>query len=190
MDVRISGLPPYGKTFVGLFCILVLVVLVWMTMLGFLHAGLNGYHYEDCLTDNTLKMEAMLATQKATVDPPWNDSGEVTENDSPLMPRDSGHLSNWHIFRNNLEWAIGHAGIQTLLFFALGLIFMFTAYSDKAKKRMYWTGFILITVHVIALSGCGFCLPANILVYTSGPLLLIVFAIMTIMILVNLKKKS
>lgn len=190
MDFRIHELPPYGKTFVGLFCILVLIVLVWMTMLGLLHAGLIGYHYEDCPTTNTLKMEAMLATQEATVDPLWDDSGEVLVNNDPLFQEKAGHLSNWHIFRDNLEWAIEHAGTQTLLFFALGLVFMFTTYSDKAKKRMYWIGFILIALHVIALSGCGFCLPANILVYTSGPLLLLVFAIMSIMVLANLKKKT
>lgn len=190
MELRIGDLPSYGKTFVGLFCILVLVVLVWMIMLGLLHAGLIGYHYEDCPSANTLKMEAMLATQKPAVEPPWNDSGTVVENDISLEPRSGAHLSNWHIFSDNLEWAIGHAGIQTMLFFGLGLIFTFTTYSDKAKKRMYWLGFILIVLHVIALSGCGFCLPANILVYTSGPLLLLVMAIISIMILANLKKNN
>jgi hypothetical protein len=190
MDVRVSDLPPYGKLFVGLFCILVLIVLVWMTVLGLLHAGIVGYHYEDCPTDNTLKMEAMLATQTPTVEALWDDSGKVIDIDDPLFHGQPGHLSNWHIFRDNLEWAIGHAGTQTMLFFALGLIFMFTNYSDKARKRMYWLGFNLIVLHVIALSGCGFCLPANVLIYTSGPLLLLILAIMTIMILASLRKKN
>jgi hypothetical protein len=189
MDSKLHDLPGYGKTFVGLFCVLVIGVVLWMSFLGLIHAGIIGYHYDDCPSDNVLQMEAMLAQDDHDDTSIWTDTTTIDQQKKAMTQAEQGRLNNWHRFRDNLEWALEHAGSQVLLYFAVGFLLMMTTYSDKAKKRLYWLGFFVIILHVIGMSGCGFCLPANIMIYTTGPLLLIIFLIISIMILVDLKKK-
>ena len=190
MDFKIGDLPPYGKTFVGLFCVLVLVVLICMTVLGFLHVCYSGYSGNGHTSASTIRMETMLAANEAVTDPVWNDSVRTKVVDDPVMPPAREESTFGMMLQENLEWAMEHVGTQALLFFALGFLFVGTSFSDSTKKRFFWISFVLIVLHVISLIGSGFCQPSNILLYTTGPLLIITFAIMTFMILAELRKKS
>ena len=190
MDFKIGDLPPYGKTFVGLFCVLVLVVLICMTVLGFLHVCYSGYSGNGHTSASTIRMETMLAANEAVTDPVWNDSVRTKVADDPVMPPAREESTFGMMLQENLEWAMEHVGTQALLFFALGFLFVGTSFSDSTKKRFFWISFVLIVLHVISLIGSGFCQPSNILLYTTGPLLIITFAIMTFMILAELRKKS
>jgi hypothetical protein len=183
MNFQINNLPVYGKTFVKLFCILVLIIIAWMTLLGLMYCGFIGTHDEQCVSESTVQMETMLAGGEAVTDSVWDDTTQAIDDEIVRQNADG-----WTRFQENVEWALEHAGTQALLFFALGFLLSGTAYSDKAKKSLYWLGFVLIVLHVVALSGHGFCTPANVLMYVTGPLLLIVFFIMDVMILSGLKK--
>lgn len=189
MNFQLSTLPEYSKTFALLFCLLVLGIIMWMILLGFMHAGILGTHNDPGLSENTVKMEGMLAESEGVTESVWDDTLGILAEDDEFEHAVDDLSDEWAMFQENVEWTLEHVGVQSLLFFAIGFLFMGTGIAGKTKKRIYWSGFVLIVLHMLGLSGCGFCTPANILLYVTGPLILVVFFAMTIMIMIGLKSK-
>jgi hypothetical protein len=97
---------------------------------------------------------------------------------------------SWSHFKANMEWSLAHLSTQALLYLAVGLLFMMTTYSHKLKKFFFWLLGILIGLHVLGIAGYGFCWPGNLFTYVPGPIIIVLFFIMSLMILINLGKKS
>ncbi|MEW5924838.1 MAG: hypothetical protein AB1746_12715 [Candidatus Zixiibacteriota bacterium] len=204
-DFNLTKLPPYGKLFVTLFCILVLFIVVWMTILGMMEARLIGdfsneeqaFEEYDAQADlNTIELD-----DKAVTAPDWSDSGEQEPIDSETLDdyeeyaedqvdEDEEALTFWEKFKENMEWAIEHLSTQTMIFFGLGLLFIFTTYSAGVKKFFLWFPALLIFLHALGISGYDFCWPAKFFIWVCGPLLLITLFIMSLMILTNVRKKG
>ena len=202
-DFNLTKLPSYGKLFVGLFGVLIIMVIIWMAVLGSMEAGMLGDDdeygeimepYEEY--DFEADIETIMADEQAVTPPDWADSGHQ----EPIEPEDIEEfedfaeeeyaLTFWEKLEENLEWAMEHLAAQALLFFAVGLVFIFTTYSAGTKRFFIWVLMLLIVLHILGMTGSGFCLPANILLWGIGSLLLVWLLIMDVMILVNLRKKG
>jgi small-conductance mechanosensitive channel len=202
-DFNLTKLAPHGKLFIALFAVLIIFVIVWMAAIVLMEAGILGDvgQYEEAVEpyeeyDFEADMETIMADEQAVSPPDWSDSGQQV----PIEPEDIEEfeeyaeeeyaLSFWEKLKENLEWAIEHLSSQALLFFTVGLVFMFTTYSAGTKKFFIWILMILIVLHVLGITGFDFCLPANILMWVFGPLLLVWLLIMDVMILANLRKRG
>lgn len=192
-DFNLAKLPPYGKTFVGLFACLVMVVIVWMMIVDLMEWEVLGEKAETFEEyDIAADMETIMADDRAVTPPVWSDSGQQ----EPIEPSDIERfkeaaepgMSFLSRFEENAGRALKHVSVRTLLYFAIGLMFMFTTVSPKAKKLFYWSLAILMILHFIGLTGRGFCWPADALIYICSPLILILLFAMAIVILVNMRK--
>jgi len=193
-EFSLAKLPSHGKLFVALFTVLFLVVIIWSAVVAALNAGLFGdfeyYGDYEAATD----FEAAMADSESVTAPDWADSGEQV----PIQPEDTLKFKEYEETRlpfairlkDNVEWALEHVSTQALLYFAVGLLFMFTSYGVKTKRFFFWTVSILIFLHVLGLTGHGFCWPANFLLYACGALILILMFVMGVMVLRDLKRKA
>jgi hypothetical protein len=111
-----------------------------------------------------------------------------------VIPLDQGNIDEPFVasetrLRHNLGLAHTHVNGQTLLFFALGAVFLFTSVKPKTKKIMLWLFGIAILVHAVGLSGQGFYSFFDDILAISGVVLLLLIAYMALMIYVDLGKK-
>jgi len=205
-EFNLTKLPPYGKLFVSLFCVLILFVVLWMSILGLMEARIIGaptYDEEEAFEeyDAQADLETIALDDEAVTTPDWSDSGEQKQIESEDIPEyeeyaeeqfseDEYALTFWEKFEENIEWSMGHLSTQTLLFFALGLLFIMTTYSAGVKKFFLWLLALLMILHTLGITGIDFCWPAQLLTWVGGPMLLIVLFIMDLMILVNLRQKA
>ena len=90
---------------------------------------------------------------------------------------------------HNVGLAHTHINGQTLLFFALGLVFLFTSVTPRIKKTVYWVFGVSILVHVIGLTGEGYYWLWDDLLAVSGVAILVVIIYMALLIYVDLGKK-
>jgi hypothetical protein len=95
-----------------------------------------------------------------------------------------GHL------RHNLGLAHTHVNGQTLLFFALGTVFLFTSVKLKIKRLVLWTFAACILAHAIGLSGEGYHWFFDDILALSGLVMLLLIAYMCLMIYVDLGRTS
>ncbi len=225
-DFNLSKLPGYGKLFVALYTLLVILVVIWMTILGAMEAGIIGdmgpyddemelageYEpYDDNEDEEAAAAEdydELLIEDSAVTPPQWGDSGEQEdiamadtemfagpEEEEEYEEEYEGYVEDeditfWLHFNENMRAAIEHLSSQAMLFFGLGIFFLFSGYSKGTKKLFFWILGILIGLHLLGISGQGFCWPADLLTYSAGPLILIGFFIMGIMILAGLGQKN
>ncbi|UCD93619.1 MAG: hypothetical protein JSU69_07555 [Candidatus Zixiibacteriota bacterium] len=202
-DFNLTKLPAHGKLFIVLFGILIIMVIIWMALIALMEAGMLGDfgQYGETMEpydeyDFQADMETIMTDEDAVTPPDWADSGRQ----EPIEPEDIEEfedfveeeyaLTFWEKLKENLEWAMEHLATHALLFFAVGLVFIFTTYSPGTKRFFIWVLMLLIVLHVLGMSGSGFCTPANILMWVFGPILLVWLLIMDVMILANLKKKG
>jgi len=198
-NIKLSRLPGYGKLFVALFTVLVILVVLWMVLLGAMESGIIGepvqrFDYEAAEEALDQEIEAIMADEQAVTAPNWTDSGQQ----EPITPEDEEifeeyaeeELPFWELFREKVGEGLEHISSQALIFFALGLLFLFTGYSIGIKKFFYWLLAILIALYAIGTSGHGFCWPADFLFYSACPLILIILFIMAIMVLKDLGRKA
>ncbi len=200
---RLSKLPKYGKTFVAAFALLLIGVVLWMVFLGAMESGMigtsdelagsdiiqEGAHQGEVEIPEEEAIEPLIEDSELVTAPNWSDSGEqrvITEADTSAFLDTEPAVPFRDAFESNLEWSMEHFASELLLFFAAGLLFLFTGYSDRLKRFLYiWLG-ILIFVHAIGMAGMGFCWPANAIMYVVGPLILLTFLVMAVMILKDL----
>lgn len=91
--------------------------------------------------------------------------------------------------RENVGLAHTHINGQTLLFFALGVVFLFTSVTPKVKKIVYWVFGIAILTHAIGLSGQRYHWFFDDILALSGVTIVVVIAYMAFLIFVDLGKK-
>ena len=114
---------------------------------------------------------------------------EVPEaSDSSALPVGSNepYVDGESHLRYNLGLAHTHVNGQTLLFFALGLLFLFTSVKPKTKRIVLWSFAACILIHAVGLSGQGFNWIFDDILALSGVVMLALIAYMCLMIYVDL----
>jgi hypothetical protein len=93
-------------------------------------------------------------------------------------------------FRRNLGLAHTHVNGQTLLFFAMGALFLFSSAKPRIKRTLYWIFGSAILCHVIGLTGRGYHWFFDDLLAVGGMAILACVVYMAIIIYVDLSKKA
>ncbi len=171
--IRISNLPPYAKLFVGLFTTLMLCVCAWAILILYVEKG-------------------MVAPQQV---PPYviepyglKDTSKVQEPKPEQKPEDTPEQTRRRL-KHNVKLAHTHINGQTLLFFAMGLVFLFTSVPSKFKKMVFWLFAVSVVVHNIGLTGENYHWVFNEMIIVSGILILVSIAYMALMIYIDLLRK-
>jgi len=111
-------------------------------------------------------------------------SGDMQEYEE-LYEEDSGeHL------RHNIGLAHTHISVQTLLFFAMGFVFLFTSVGPGLKKITLSLLAVSILVHAIGLTGEGFHWVFSAMLTVSGIVILVFLLYMALMVYIDLGRKS
>ena len=168
----ISNLPHYAKLFVGLFTTLMLSVCAWTILILYVQEGMIG------------EKEV-----PAYVTEPY---GEAEPADSPEDETENGETENGlsqKQFEHNVKLAHTHINGQTLLFFAIGLVFLFTSVKPKIKIATLWLFGVSVFVHAFGLAGQDFHWFYDDILAISGFLILGSIAYMAFVIYVNLFEK-
>ncbi len=215
---QLRNLPPYGKLFVGIFTSLMLLVCLWAVWIFYETKGKVGdndlplymqSHAE--LTDSAKAheelakdIEEIASDSEAVQAPIWDsiDAGEDLPLDSVEVARiamvaiaqqkaldDAHREEDSSQFRHNLGLAHTHVNGQTLLFFAMGFLFLFTSVAPRMKKIVLWSFGLCILAHTVGLTGQGYCWVYDDILSISGVLLLAIIAYMAFLIFVDLGKK-
>jgi hypothetical protein len=184
---QLRNLPPYGKTFVGVFTALMLCVCIWAVWIYTARYGrVDTEHLPAYLQKNDLKadIEELKHDSNAVMAPVWGDStaGEERPIDSATI--EAIKKQSLQVSKNSstdpdddLGLAHTHINGQTLLFFALGLAFLFSSATAKVKKIIYWLFGVLVVTHNLGLSfrSCGGVWGDLLAVSGVGMLLLIAY---------------
>jgi hypothetical protein len=93
-------------------------------------------------------------------------------------------------FRHNLGLAHTHVNGQTLLFFAIGAVFLFSSAKPKIKRTVYWILGPAVLAHAIGLTGRGYHWFFDDLLAVSGMAILACIVYMAIFIYVDLARKA
>ena len=214
---RLSDLPPFAKLFVAIFTLLMLLVCLWAVLIFYETKGKIGndalplyMQTDSVVTDSAAMSEEITqdiaeiaADSEAVQAPVWDSTqaGEEQPLDSAEVARiallamaqqqaadDAERTSTESRFRHNLGLAHTHVNGQTLLFFAIGVVFLFTSVAPKTKKIIYWVFGICIVLHAAGLTGQGYCWVWNDLLAITGVLMLVVIVYMALLIFVELGK--
>lgn len=216
---RLNQLSPTGKLFVALFTTLMLGVCLWAVWIYTAERGeIDPDHLPAYLIDESeeaveSEIEGIAADSESVRAPVWDsqqhgeeDPFDSTEIDSmmvragydaddyepgpemeavddDLMVADEDHL------KHNLGLAHVHINGQTLLFFALGAVFLFTSVSMKLKKIVLWFFAVTIVLHTVGLTGEGYHWVFDDMLAISGVLMLLLIAYMCLRIYVDLGRK-
>lgn len=92
-------------------------------------------------------------------------------------------------FRRNLGLAHTHVNGQTLLFFAMGAVFLFSSAKPKVKRIVYLIFAPAVLCHVISLTGRGYHWFFDDLLAISGMAILGSIVYMAVIIYVDLARK-
>ena len=161
-SIRLSNLPGYAKLFVALFTSLMLCVCFWAAWLYTVEKGE--------IDEDNLPVYLQSETQS---------SADADEHE---------HGDEHSDLRHNLGLAHTHINGQTLLFFAMGLLFLFTSVKPKIKKTVYWTLGLSVLTHVIGLSGEGYHWIFDDILALSGVVMLVTIVYMALLIFVDLAR--
>jgi hypothetical protein len=213
---RLSLLPRYAKVFVGIFTTLMLCVCFWAGWIFYLENGrvdesnLPAHILEQpSITGETSELETepeedieeILTDSSAVMAPIWDETnrGEEQRLDSAAMMQKmqdqqrqaerQQREADRPPLRENVGLAHTHINGQTLLFFAIGFIFLFTSVSTKIKIAMLSTFGSAIILHNIGLSGRGYHSAFDDILAVSGVLILFCIVYMALMIFAELAKR-
>ncbi|HVP07405.1 MAG TPA: hypothetical protein VMS71_06145 [Candidatus Acidoferrum sp.] len=92
-------------------------------------------------------------------------------------------------FRHNLGLAHTHVNGQTLLFFAIGFVFLFSSAKPKLKRILYWVFGVSVLCHAIGLTGRDYSWFFDDLLAVSGMAILGSIVYMAMIIYVDLGRK-
>jgi hypothetical protein len=207
-DLRpLSSFPPIAKLFVGLFTTLMLCVCLWAVWIYTIEKGEVDDDTAAALSAED-EIDAVASDSSVVLAPIW-DSGHAGAG----IPLDNGEIDTMEEFadlvegydgvgddqeyggdaeshiRHNLGLAHVHVNGQTLLFFALGGIFLFTSVKSRMKKAVLWTFAAVILLHTIGLSGEGHHWAFDDLLAISGVILLALIAYMCLTVFIDLGRK-
>lgn len=178
--IRLSELPGYARLFVGMVTFLMLAVTFWVMLIFNAEKGqLDTQNLPSYLSaEQEERIRESMPTDSASEKNGANTSDERIYGKSGK--------SKW---RRNLGMAHTHINGQTLLFFALGALFLFTSVSAGRKKMVYLLFSGSILMHAIGLSGEGFYSIFDDLLAISGFLILMAMLYMSLMIYIDLCRK-
>lgn len=114
----------------------------------------------------------------------------IVPDDDAFEDDDTIEYYDWkeHL-RDNVGLAHTHQNGQTLLYFVMGLLLLFTSIKNKQKKILLWVFGIIIFTHTIGLSGEGFHWFFDDLLAISGVGLLLVIPFICFVIFAELLKE-
>ncbi len=184
---QLRNLPAYAKTFVGIFTVLMLCVCVWAAWIYTARYGkVDTNNLPAYLQKSDLKadIDELNNDSDAVMAPVWGDStaGEERPIDSTTIEaikskatKDAKKSSTDP--DEDLGLAHTHINGQALLYFALGLVFLFSSATSKTKKIIYWAFGVLVVTHNLGLSfrSCGGAWGDILAVSGVGILLLIAY---------------
>jgi hypothetical protein len=203
----LSSFPPIAKLFIGLFTTLMLLVCLWAVWIYTVSKGEVDEHPVVKVLTPGEEIEAIATDSETTLAPIW-DTGHAGEPE----PFDSSRIDTMESMtdlangydgvgddneydgaaeshlRHNLSLAHVHVNGQTLLFFALGGVFLFTSVKPRMKKIVLWAFAAVIVCHTVGLTGEGYSSWFNDLLALSGVVLLAIIAYMALMIYVDLAR--
>jgi len=210
--MRIPNLPPYAKLFVGIFTTLMVLVCVWAVAIYTVEEGLEeeedpiGYFTGE---ESSVGVQAQRSDSDQTTEdtaavlaPVWDSAlaGREIPIDSlkssdTLLQRlievlSEGREEEEHEshLRKNIGLAHTHINGQTLLFFAMGLVFLFTTATPRNKKISLWIFGIAVALHAVGLSGEGYHWFFDDILTLCGVAILTVILYMALRIYVDLGK--
>lgn len=172
-NIKLSNLPSYAKLYVGLFTTLMLCVCGWAVMILYVEKGM----VEESQVPSYVKQPYGSA-----------DTLKVLEKKPEPKP-EQAPPSFQRRLKHNVKLAHTHINGQTLLFFAMGLVFLFTSARPKIKKLIFWVFAISIVIHNIGLTGENFHWLYYEMVAVSGVLILVCLAYMAVVIYADLLRK-
>lgn len=208
-DLRpLSSFPPIAKLLVGLFTTLVLCICLWAVWIYTVERGEEIEASAAASFTPQDEIDAIAADSEAVLAPIWDsghagqgiplDSGEIdTMEESADLVKGYDGIGNDQNYgeeaesqlRHNLGLAHVHVNGETLLFFALGAVFLFTSVTLWLKKLVLWVFAAMILANAVGLSGAGYhCIFDDILAL-SGVILLALIAYMCLMIYVDLGRR-
>jgi hypothetical protein len=202
-DLRLRNLPPYAKTFVGIFTALMLCVCLWAAWIYTARYGVvDTRHLPAYLTEtkNDVKQDIneLKSDSEAVMAPVWDakHAGEEQKIDSATLEAIKRRpLSNDDQFDRasdrdrNLGLGHTHLNGQTLLFFAIGLVFLFSSATPRTKKIIYWIFGAVVLTHNLGLTLRSYYSVFGDLLAISGILILLTIAYMAFVIFTDLAKK-
>lgn len=139
--------------------------------------------------DSTFAGEEAVA-DSATVAHEFEIADEQAAAEEKQVETESEYGSHHEHLRRNVGLAHTHINGQTLLFFTLGLVFLFSSATAKIKKIVFWVFGATILLHAVGLSGEGFGSFFDDILAVSGVAILVVIAYMALMIYVDLGRKA
>lgn len=205
----ISAFPPIAKLFIGLFTTLVLAVCLW--------SAWSFAVERSCCDDDEFaypltagdEIDAISGDSSAALAPIWdtNHAGEPEPLDSGVIDtmEDLADLVQGYDgvgndneyeeesrsqLRHNLGLAYAHVLGQTLLFFALGAVFLFTSVKSWLKKLVFWVFAVVIVISTIALTGRDFHWIFDDILGVSSVVLMALTVYMCVMIYVELGRRA
>lgn len=214
---RISNLPPAGKVFVGIFTALALCVCIWAVHISYLEKVAEGDEYAEFWMDYdegsgeaVAVAEQVLAEDPEAVHAPVWDSNQAGQEETLGVEELADELSEHaatteeydgdydeyagdemeNEYHENVGLAHTHINGQTLLFFAIGLVFLFTSASACLKKTTYWLFGLSVFAHAVGLTGEGYHWVFDGLVLVSGAVILVMIIVMAVIIFRDLGKSS
>jgi len=212
---RLWMLPHYAKVFVGLFTTLMLCVCFWASWIFYLE---NGRVAESNLPAHVIDQPSITGQTSEQEGEPEQDIEEILTDSSAVMAPiwdETHHGEEQHLdsadllkkmqeqeksaesqqreadrppLRENIGLAHTHINGQSLLFFALGLIFLFTSVSPKMKTAMVSIFGVAVISHNVGLSGRGYHPIFDDILAISGVLILFSIVYMALMIFAELAK--
>ncbi len=172
-NIKLSNLACYAKLYVGLFTTLMLCICGWAVLILYVEKGMVS--------------ESQVPSY---VKQPYGsvDSSKVLEKKPEQRPEQAPPSFERRL-KHNVKLAHTHINGQTLLFFAMGLVFLFTSAKPKIKKIVYCVFAVSVVVHNIGLTGDNFHWLFEEMVAVSGVLILVCIAYMAIVIYADLLTK-
>lgn len=164
-QARLQNLPSYAKLFVALFTTLMLCVCLWAMLILYVQQGM----IEAGTLPDYLKQETSTEVQRDN--------------------QKSEQRSSVEQFEHNVKLGHTHINGQTLLFFAMGLVFLFTSIKPKVKKLVLWTFGGSVLVHAIGLTGQNYHWFFDDILALSGVSILVTISFMAFMVFADLAKK-
>ena len=201
---RLRNLPPYAKTFVGIFTALMLCVGIWAVwVFSARYGGVDQDNLPAYLRQNSNDLrsdiEELQADSSAVMAPVWDkkqagreqkiDSATLSAIEHRKIPKDVSRYESGGDTDRDLGLAHTHQNGQTLLFFAIGLVFLFTSVSPKVKGIVYWIFGATILLHTIGLTGRSHASIFRDMLPFAGFAILVMIAYMAFMIFADLAKK-
>jgi hypothetical protein len=207
----LRNLPHHAKWFVGIVTALMLCVCIWAMWIFYERKGrvtaetvlpsyLQKADKEQAVNlppEVQKDVAEVQSDSNAVLAPEWDsttagkekpiDSATIAKIESKAVnPGDDDDWDSDRRFSHNLGLAHTHINGQTLLFFVMGFLYLFSSATPKNKKLLFILFGISILVHAVGLTGQHFCSVYDDILAVSGLVILVIMAYMAFRIFVDL----